>query len=216
MCTLLLQRISLIIRPLRILVNWQLNRYDAKNSVFAEGWCSHWRSINFSLSAIMRVCSRAKAWSSAVCQDLWLGFLLLSSWFCFSGLQYVHISEGLWGAAVLHPEEAVLAEWPALWGPPLPRHRWLPFLPRQQNWTCGLEETSGKLVCAVREFQVMDVFGLRLLIESKSIIRTHGAYQYSTSNGFPSVWDKIAIIAVLNDSNLTILCRVGKQTSLCF
>lgn len=39
-----------------------------------------------------------------------------------SGLQYVHLSEGLRGAAVLHPEEAVLAEWPPLRGPPLPHH----------------------------------------------------------------------------------------------
>lgn len=78
-----------------------------------------------------------------------------SSWLCPPGLQYVHFSEGLRGAAVLHPEEAVLAERPALWGPPLPRHRRLALLPGQQDRTCGLEEASGELVCAVTEFQLI-------------------------------------------------------------
>lgn len=53
----------------------------------------------------------------------------LPSALCPPGLQHVHFSEGLRGAAVLYPEEAVLAEWPALRGPPLPRHRRLALLP---------------------------------------------------------------------------------------
>lgn len=70
---------------------------------------------------------------------------------CPPGLQHVHFSEGLRGAAVLHPEEAVLAEWPALWGPPLPRHRRLAVLPGQQDRTCRLEEASGRSACFGRK-----------------------------------------------------------------
>lgn len=117
------------------------------------------------------------------------------------GLQYVYFSKGLRGAAVLHPEETVLAEWPALWGPPLPRHRRLPFLPGQQNRTCSLEETSGKLVSGVRD-------GCCLL----TLIRPLIVYQYSTSKGFPSVWGKKASGAVLECCQLWISCRPKKQT----
>lgn len=153
-------------------------------------------------------------WSSVVCLKLWSDWcLFFAPWFCSSGLQYVHFGEGFRGSAVLHPEEAVLAEWPALWGPPLPRHRRLPFLPRQQNWACSLEEASGKLVCAVRKFQVKDVFGLRLLIEPTTIIRLHIAHQYSTSNDFSSVWDKMAISAVLSGANLEFHVALEKQSS---
>lgn len=78
-----------------------------------------------------------------------------SPWVFPLGLQHVHFSEGLRGAAVLHPEEAVLAEWPTLWGPPLPRHRRLPLLSGQQDRARGLEETSGESVCTVKEFQLI-------------------------------------------------------------
>lgn len=71
-----------------------------------------------------------------------------------SGLQDVHVCEGLWGAAVLHPEEAVSAEWPPLWGPPLPCHWWLTLLPGQQDRTCHLEETSGRLLSFLKEFHI--------------------------------------------------------------
>lgn len=110
-------------------------------------------------------------------EQLW-HWLVSSSRLCPSGLQHVRFSEGLRGAAVLHPEEAVLAEWPPLWGPPLPRHRWLAVLPGEQDRTCGLEEASGKF-CAVQDFLLMktDLFGLKLLIAPKySVWRwVHGA-----------------------------------------
>lgn len=67
-----------------------------------------------------------------------------------SGLKDVYLGEGLWGAAVLHPEEAVPAEWPPVWRPPLPRHWRLALSPGQQDWTCGLEEASGELVWGVQ------------------------------------------------------------------
>lgn len=60
------------------------------------------------------------------------------------GLQYVHVSEGLRGAAVLHTEEAVPAEWPPLWRPPFPCNWRLTLLPGQQDRTCGVEETPGE------------------------------------------------------------------------
>ncbi len=75
-----------------------------------------------------------------------------------SGLQDVHFSESLRGAAVLHPEEAVLAEWLTLRGPPLPRHRRLALLPGQQDRTCGLEEAPGESLRAVKEFEAVNRF----------------------------------------------------------
>ena len=83
------------------------------------------------------------------------GCVSVSSLLCGPGLQDVHLSEGLRGAAVLHPEEAVLAERPALRGPPLPRHRRLALYSRQQDRTRGVEETSGKWGGAVKSRQLV-------------------------------------------------------------
>lgn len=75
-----------------------------------------------------------------------------------SGLQHVHLRQGLWGAALLHPEEAVPAERPPLRGSPLPRHRRLTLLPGQQDRTCGVEEASGESPCEVFANQMRRMF----------------------------------------------------------
>lgn len=72
------------------------------------------------------------------------GFGVTAAPSCPSGLQHVHLREGLRRAAVLHPEEAVLAERPPLRRPPLPCNRRLSLLPGQQDRARGLEEASGE------------------------------------------------------------------------
>lgn len=166
-----------IIRPQRISANWQINHFDPVNP------CSWWRrrgsgthplpasTENFGCGR-MEVCwtlvSLGVAWlweeGGAVGTEFYLCFGDVLNFFDSpsSGLHHVHLHQGLWGAALLHPEEAVPAERPPLRGSPLPRHRRLALLPGQQDRTCGVEEASGESPCEVFcKPNVMDVFRFR-------------------------------------------------------